>query len=324
MNPSGDTSLPPDIDPPVSATCPRCGYDQSGAIATWTDRCPLLGLCPECGLDFEWSRIIRKTRDSLAWSFEHAPRPDGEEIRASLHAFSRTLALSLTPWRLWRRMRMEYPTHPARLGIFLLLALIVVTCSLILLRDAITIADFRWKYMAASTLAWNRWNSTPLFSQLIIFGHAPRGMVPAAPWWIMWWLLIPPLFFLLPNSLRRSRVRKAHLARIFLYSLVLLPIALAVLQLPRVALIFASIWNHATLAQQSIIWGSVPVLQVLFFASTLTFLWSRACRDYLKLPNSLAIGVALNIIAFLITLGVYVLPRALGLVRSSRAWPETT
>ena len=36
------------------AKCPRCGYDLRGAIATWTEQCPLHGTCAGCGLQFAW------------------------------------------------------------------------------------------------------------------------------------------------------------------------------------------------------------------------------------------------------------------------------
>ena len=39
--------------------CPRCGYDLSGEIATWTEACPVRGLCTECGLEFAWGEGIR-------------------------------------------------------------------------------------------------------------------------------------------------------------------------------------------------------------------------------------------------------------------------
>lgn len=40
------------------AVCPRCGYDLHGTIDTWTDACPLTGVCSECGLEFIWSEIL--------------------------------------------------------------------------------------------------------------------------------------------------------------------------------------------------------------------------------------------------------------------------
>lgn len=51
--------------------CPRCGYDQSGTLDTWTDRCPVYGQCPECGTRFEWAVLLDPTRVDLPWLVEH-------------------------------------------------------------------------------------------------------------------------------------------------------------------------------------------------------------------------------------------------------------
>ena len=55
-----------------SPSCPRCGYDQSGAVATWTDRCPVAGTCPECGTDFHWADLFDPSRQDIRWLVEHA------------------------------------------------------------------------------------------------------------------------------------------------------------------------------------------------------------------------------------------------------------
>jgi len=52
--------------------CPKCGYDQSGEVATWEDQCPLEGRCPECGLDFAWCDVFDPASGDLGWYVEHA------------------------------------------------------------------------------------------------------------------------------------------------------------------------------------------------------------------------------------------------------------
>ena len=34
--------------------CSRCGYDLTGLVSGWRDRCPLRERCTECGLDIDW------------------------------------------------------------------------------------------------------------------------------------------------------------------------------------------------------------------------------------------------------------------------------
>lgn len=55
--------------------CPKCGYDQSGEIATWECVCPLKGRCSECGTEFEWAKvyaILNEWGSCVDWYAEHA------------------------------------------------------------------------------------------------------------------------------------------------------------------------------------------------------------------------------------------------------------
>lgn len=59
---------------PIQPACPRCGYDQSGAVAAWVEACPVKGLCTECGARFRWSSVLAPRVDPYPWFFEHAGR----------------------------------------------------------------------------------------------------------------------------------------------------------------------------------------------------------------------------------------------------------
>lgn len=48
--------VPPDS--PRGIVCPRCSYDLRGTMGDWSRACPLRGVCPECGLQFEWAEMI--------------------------------------------------------------------------------------------------------------------------------------------------------------------------------------------------------------------------------------------------------------------------
>ena len=56
----------------ITPTCPRCGYDQSGAVGTWAECCPIHGNCPECGTRFHWSDLYNPSRQDIPWMVEHA------------------------------------------------------------------------------------------------------------------------------------------------------------------------------------------------------------------------------------------------------------
>lgn len=88
---------------PAIPTCPRCTYDLSGQVTTWTDSCPTTGTCSECGLTFEWRLIFNPHLDGLPWFIESSKPP---RLRG---AWLRTAMRVLTPWRFWRDVRVEVP-----------------------------------------------------------------------------------------------------------------------------------------------------------------------------------------------------------------------
>lgn len=96
--------------------CPRCGYDQSGEVAAWTDRCPVEGRCPECGRLFSWTVVFDPSRTTLRWSFEHARHPLGLIPRWFL-----TVAKAVRPKRYWGSIGLATPIRPGRISLFLML-----------------------------------------------------------------------------------------------------------------------------------------------------------------------------------------------------------
>ena len=84
--------------------CPKCGYDQSGEIATWEDQCPLEGRCPECGLGFAWADVLDPNRIELLWYVEHA-KTKWDIVKRTIP----TLWMLMIPNRYWRRLGMESP-----------------------------------------------------------------------------------------------------------------------------------------------------------------------------------------------------------------------
>ena len=99
----------------MPAACPRCGYDQSGAIASWNHEnspsCPLHGTCSECGLTFRWHDIIHADRLIVRGFIEHA-RGFWQRWRWAWV----TWAWTLWPPVFWGRINME---HTPRSGVIL-------------------------------------------------------------------------------------------------------------------------------------------------------------------------------------------------------------
>jgi hypothetical protein len=90
--------------------CPKCGYDQSGAIATWESQCPVDGTCPECGLGFAWADVFDPSRVFLSWYFEHTSKK-----RHATRRIPATLMHLILPNRFWKKLSVQSPVYPKRL-----------------------------------------------------------------------------------------------------------------------------------------------------------------------------------------------------------------
>jgi len=108
---------------PAAARCPRCGYDQRGAMLAWQEQCPLEGTCAECGLAYRWAEVLHPEKFEPQWCVEFAPKERGF-IRSTMSTFGR----SFRPWRFWSRLSM---THPVRLRRLLSYAVFLLVISLL-------------------------------------------------------------------------------------------------------------------------------------------------------------------------------------------------
>lgn len=108
---------------PINAKpiCPKCGYDQSGEIATWESSCPVDGRCPECGLAFAWADVMDPARTALWWYVEHASSTLGIIKRSA--GTLRRLAL---PWVFWRLVGFESAVRLKVLGVWAVMLMIGV------------------------------------------------------------------------------------------------------------------------------------------------------------------------------------------------------
>jgi hypothetical protein len=209
--------------PSPHVLCPRCAYDVSGPVPTWPDAgaCPLEGTCTECGLRFEWVDLFRPERIYPRWSFEHA---------RSWHllALIRTLWRPLVPSNLWGQMRLAAPVRLVRLLILVIIALLTAHIGVIGVRYASgTVALWRSVWFVSGSV---RMTPRPSFDfdalrNLLLWPYGsewdrligPLGLIILA-----WGALAPLPFFVLQQTLAKSKVRPAHLLRAWAYSVVLL------------------------------------------------------------------------------------------------------
>ena len=101
--------------------CPKCGYDQAGEIATWDFQCPTKGICTECGLEFNWSSVMRPELGQVPWYVEHA-----KGVRRFIWRSVRTPFHLILPHRFWKQLDPAKPVSIVRLILWLILIVVIV------------------------------------------------------------------------------------------------------------------------------------------------------------------------------------------------------
>lgn len=294
-------------------SCPRCGYDQSGAITAWEridpPSCPLDETCTECGLTFAWRDVLNPMYRRELRFFENA-------MIGRAHAFRLTWWKAARPWEFWRWVKMEHALAPWRIVLLAFIGMLLTHLAVVLVFGLLSLCTYLLG--GGSPLGRGYWSYFPehpfeavLFA-LYPFGHhdwswggltltyaiRPLELIAVGG------LLIMPLTFLcLPQTLRRAKVRKRHLLRIEAYSLVWFPVpasaaavlAFSIEQVNRIFLptmgspAWVDRWTRAGMS-----WA-VLVMICLWLA----IWWAFAAGRYLRLPHVPAIGVAMTIIAML-------------------------
>jgi len=294
-------------------SCPRCGYDQSGAVAAWERiepaACPLGGVCSECGLGFEWCDILNPRLGANGLFFELA---EHKRVRA----YVATAWRALKPGRFWSWVRMEHPVRPARLAMVVPAAALVAGASLGI------VLVLGWTFEMVRGLVLGRFWGPIGWSDLFWSGRA-TGWTQYFTEWPQWWprpwlalsllavVLMPLTFLLLPETLRRGRVRRRHLLRVWAYGLVSLPVALAmpvVLMLVVRAAILVDLRRHGAgywlkglgvwMGRQS--W----VLGVGCVAVWMVWWWWAATGRYLRLPRAGLVAGVMAVLAMLLAAAV--------------------
>lgn len=110
-------------DPELTTSCPRCGYDLRGTVATWMESCPLSGVCAECGLAFEWGEVYDPGRTAPGWCIEFAQR-GGVEGSGIVRAAASTAFRTLFFWWFWKQLRLSHPVNPPRLCAYIALLIL--------------------------------------------------------------------------------------------------------------------------------------------------------------------------------------------------------
>jgi hypothetical protein len=219
------------VDRPL---CPRCGYDQTGTVDTWTDQCPLESLCPECGYTFAWSDVWYLDRHKLSGFFEHE-----KGHWPSFVAAWRTLLWVLVPFVFWSRVQMHHEVRVRRVLLWSVVVFASMWAAVSILRAVAFYLDGASGVGVGSTISTTLIDLSNAFVFPVFYldstawSFAPNGMPISRPglsvnFLLVYWspvflgivgqaVAVPILLLLLPVTRRRCKIRKVHVLRAAVY-----------------------------------------------------------------------------------------------------------
>lgn len=258
--------------------CPRCGYNLY-----------LLpnARCPECGLDFDWERVLEAGRFKSDFLFEHNWRE--RPVRSLLH----TLALSLRPVRFWRRVSIYEHVRAGPL-----LFLIALAAPLFFLVFHLTAFVLSWALERIGSIALvdgSRFSG--VISEFVyafrVAASTTAYTVPQVIFAFFWLAGTTILLASLRQTLGRCRVRSVQVLRVIAYTA---PPASVLLALLAVILVGADRWFTGNSA---LVWFQFAVLAIgVPLGIVAAYLWIGLAR-YLRLPHAFALAVVSSAVGLL-------------------------
>lgn len=249
--PKGESPTTEDIDRKV--VCPRCGYDLRGVIQSWDVSSPLLGVCSECGLEFEWAELLSSKIRKPLWNIEY-----GKRLTIPWRAIG-TLIKAIRPDRFWASLKM---THPPRWRRIILLFLLMF--GPLYLAISITHGVYAWRL-------WSEMNQTFFSYNAQLAGEIARRQAFNAKQ-----AQIPPgaraFGLTAPAPILPSLVNPVHPV-LYVGQFVMLPFSdKSLWPAARVAR-FSTIWNPGT-------WDELPSPRAVMLAR---FRWPNDARSLIKI-----------------------------------------
>jgi len=251
------------------------------------------GLCSECGLTFDWGRVLSPRAMGPEWSMEH---------RRGVRRWLATSRVSLRPACLTRELGIDHQVRAGRLVIFLLawvagwyvlfgLARFTLLAGPALLASTRSNRDWDTLRAGERALAWPYGTvAIPLPS-----GGGTEGSV--LPMLILAYLpaaAMPLLMMILGETFARASVRKRHLLRAAAYSA---PGATLFLHLMIVS--FLCLISVSSPAGASGVEPFVVMATVVGYFVWLTRWWWLFVKRYLRLPHAGAIALVLMLTSVL-------------------------
>jgi len=280
------------------AFCPRCGYNLQGSVSTWIKAgcCPFFGQCSECGLKLSWRDVF--VESDHPWLFEYHWR------RKPIQSFLKTIRLAFKPSVFWQNITMS-DKMSLRVQVMILLISLLM---LLITRVALNIVSHNVLRPAGSVTYYldllDQWN-WGTFSWHMVLGIDFQSIIMIV---FCWSFVLILCFSFLPVSIRRSKVRRIHLVRVVVYSLLPFIMLLLVLAVVDAALTISKEYYFPIRYSTEMLLDKYVDVTCLF----VWFVWITvcnwmACKHYLKLSNALLIGLLLPVTSGLLMLTTYVI-----------------
>ncbi len=308
----------------LTPICPKCGYDQTGEIATWKTNCPVQGTCSECGLEFDWLIIFEPTRLRLAWYAEHA-----RSLAQLIQRTPSTIARLVLPSKFWKRV---HPAAHVNLKALVLWFVLLATTTHLMV-CTYNAVKYYLRIKANNGWDWNRFTTNGFYSYTElafnsvfrgIFGMYtptdPNGITHVSIHWISWtsfsntylrstaaslginlmWLLV---LLVIPTTRRLAQIRTAHVVRAFVLSSLgtLLALELSLLLMRPGSYYWYMRYEYLDRSLSSTL---IALWQLVFWPSAIIWGWK------IKSPKLLILlGTAAAILAgSLLEVWVYIIP----------------
>ena len=261
-----------DAVPIERLTCAQCGYHLYGLTET---------RCPECGSPFTWDEALTAYHRSRLPLFEYQWRK--RPVRSLLTTWRR----ALRPGKFWRSVDIHDPVRRLPLIIVFAAAMFLISIVQPVVDGVIAWSiDFQFFPFLGSK---RKGLLAEIADSALDLDTYVNVLLPMASWCIFSFAAL----LVFQQSMRRYRVRTAHVLRVWAYSVALMVGLLYLVTSGTVLLLITTDWYFL---------GWVTYLAVLSVIAFVVWSIRQGYCHYLHMPHSLGVAFASQFIAVAATL----------------------
>jgi len=290
----------PAID--FEVTCARCGYNLRMLTAP---------RCTECGLEFEWPRVLRQATSESDFLFEHHWR------NRPIRSFLATVWRSFRPVKFWRSVSIYDRVRAGPLVFMLVLSIVWfaiifegLSAGFYLTFDALS-KHFPVNPLMQPPVVWSRPNGAPIEYRLMYLTRSylditrlPIRAMPQCLWspGFVAIALATTLAMLcgLRQTLGRCQVRSVQVLRVVAYTAIPIATVSAIIEHAFfLVVILGRSWDPMVAMAQLVSGFAAGMLLIYCYLVP-------GLRDYLRLPRPRALAATTALVAVLMGLASFV------------------